>query len=684
MDRDLRRAWAPTNLKLAWTRLLSRQEPTYKNYFRPIYKSYAVAVSALLGDLRARLVAGHYQTTPVERVFYPKESGIQRPVTLLSVEDQIVYQALVNVVADKLYPKVRRRYFRLVFGNLYAGPRSRYFYKDWKRAYRRFAQAIRRCYWNGFVYTASFDLTACYDSIDHAVLRHFLGELGLSREFTTYLSGQLSNWTGSASAKGRPRIYAGHGVPQGPLSSGLLAECVLRHFDDQEEGSRSYRYFRYVDDIRLFAKTERALRERLVALDLASKEVGLFPQSSKIDLHRVRDIEEEVRSVSHPPETEAAEPDPDQARLRRRLWALTPRLSVPHPTRFKYVLARAQPHAALSRRVIEIAVRRPALSGAVFAYLERADEHSRAVSRDSIAALSRQDVYPGFASGLLLALLDRAHDSVAWRLNRPCRRYVSSDHPVLRGVAAAHLLQRGRLSATQLKYHVTRSGHWWERAFLVTRLDGGAHNLLNRALRDGVPDVAVVAAERAAAVGTALDRPTRDINRAAQRVLRAAGLIGRVHAADDPVAQCVTGTLGGKALERVPWRPILGAQYRLLLPRFVRWAAYATTDPSAWVNLTDTLNDDLLARLYRHDKALGTYVLGKIGSVLGAPTGRLATAYPRLYASVELAHTLRLESDLSHAEVSKTGKRTRRIEFKELPPLRRKLRLGYLELSAKW
>src|SRR5688572_17942077 len=122
MDRNLRKAWSEENVALAWMRVLSNQEASYKNYFRAIYKSYSLVSAEHLRGLRSRLMAGSFRTTPVERVFYPKNSGIQRPIALLAVEDQIVYQALVNVVADRLYPRVQHRYGRLVFGNLYAGP----------------------------------------------------------------------------------------------------------------------------------------------------------------------------------------------------------------------------------------------------------------------------------------------------------------------------------------------------------------------------------------------------------------------------------------------------------------------------------------------------------------------------------------------------------------------------------
>ena len=41
---------------------------------------------------------------------------------------------------------------------------------------------------------------------------------------------------------------------------------VLSHFDELKIGGIEFRYFRYVDDIRLFAKKEHDLRRLLVSL----------------------------------------------------------------------------------------------------------------------------------------------------------------------------------------------------------------------------------------------------------------------------------------------------------------------------------------------------------------------------------------------------------------------------------
>ena len=178
----------PDNLRLAWRWLRSNPDASYKSYFRPLYQRFAVAEEALLGDLADRLKRGIYAPEPACKIFFPKASGILRPYSLLSVEDQIVYQAAANLIAEKLLPRVRQRYFKQVFGHLYAGRTSVWFYRKWSDGYKAFNDATRQAFNDGLAYTASFDLTACYDSLDHGVLGHFLKKLGFDPEFCAKLS----------------------------------------------------------------------------------------------------------------------------------------------------------------------------------------------------------------------------------------------------------------------------------------------------------------------------------------------------------------------------------------------------------------------------------------------------------------------------------------------------------------
>ena len=133
MPDHLAEAFSKPNLRLAWKWLATNPEPQFKNYVRHIYRAYSLCLEANLEDLHKRLSNHSYTPQHATKLFFPKKSGILRPYSLLCIEDQVVYQAMINVIAESFSPHIRRRYLKQVFGHLYAGKRSRFFYKPWKR-----------------------------------------------------------------------------------------------------------------------------------------------------------------------------------------------------------------------------------------------------------------------------------------------------------------------------------------------------------------------------------------------------------------------------------------------------------------------------------------------------------------------------------------------------------------------
>ena len=98
-----------------------------------------------LGVLRRELLDGSYTPTHATKVYIPKKSGILRTVSLLSVEDQIVYQPFANTIADRLPKRVTRHAHNSVFAHIYAGRSSKWFYRKWTIGYRKFnaAEGVR-------------------------------------------------------------------------------------------------------------------------------------------------------------------------------------------------------------------------------------------------------------------------------------------------------------------------------------------------------------------------------------------------------------------------------------------------------------------------------------------------------------------------------------------------------------
>jgi hypothetical protein len=686
---QVRRAVAWPNLEraLLWTR--TNSDRTYKLYFRDLYRAFALIEEEGLGRIRDQVLAGAYEPTHPTKLFFPKPSGIQRPITLLTVDDQLLYQALTNLIADRLSTKVGKRYNKTVFGNLYAGKTSTFFFRDWRTSYRAFTNAMRVAFAQGYKYTASFDLTACYDSIDHAVLCHFLKQLGFDQEYCDLLCKLLKYWTETSGSR-RP-VYHGHGIPQGPQPSGLLAEVVLRYFDEAQK-PKDLRYFRYVDDIRLFAKTEQALRLELVKLDVRSKEIGLFPQSSKIHIHRVKRIEDEFKGISHPSEPSAFY-GASAAVIQRRVFQLSKRYFVSDTTRFKYVLGSASPSAALGLRLLRVLERQPHLYDPVFRYLAKFRLLSKALSNAVLQLLAGYELYPAFTAGLIRCAQDNLQKSVRYRLYSYCRRRLSglkaSNDPELRAVAAGVLIAHGKATWATTKFHAQWRRSWWVRAYILPLIDESVVGppslafITNALARDPVADVSLVAAERLIVGRLAISRPMTDIHECAQLALRRAGRIPRAGNKTCPVRRAATVVLG-VPVKDIQWRSMLpNKPYRSLISRMAVWRAYAPSDPTAWISLSDTINDILTDALFTHDPSIGKYTLGSLGSVL-SPGSKFAAKYPLFYAAASLFHKLRLTADLVHPITKSTRQPTRRIRFQEIRQPQRTLALGWQEVWQKW
>lgn len=685
MPDHLRRAFTLRNLRKAWLWTRTGSNIVFKNYFRHIYRSYSLCSDECLRDLRTRLINNTFRPNYAIKVYFPKKTGILRPYSLLCIEDQIAFQALVNIIAEKLYPRVRRRYYKTVFGHLCAGKRSQFFYRYWSHGYAALVDRLRSSFRQGYVYTASFDLTACYDSIDHSVLKYCIRRLGLEPEFANRLCEFLRVWTASSSTD---PIYQGHGIPQGPLPSGLLSECVLMHFDVKNAWTRDVRYFRYVDDIRLLARSKKSLQRRLIQLDLQSKEIGLFPQASKTGVRRVKNIGTVIKTISYPPELLTRPVDPDQASVRSRLQALSPRYKVRNETRFKYILATALPSAGLARRLLRILRNSPHLFTPVLSCIARTTLLPGKVSEHCMRFLRSENLYDSLTAGFIRVLKTRLSKSALPAFITFCKKTRLKAHsPELRQAVMSTLIYHKALTLRETR-KALETPEWWVRSCLVEDLKSAAHrrssftDLVNRLLKDGVNDVALAASDLAIAENVTITSPRRGIRRIAQFSLRAAGLLGRISRDTCPVSEIMVESLGAN-LQAISWRTLLGQHYQSVSQSIVQWKGYAEADPTAWTHLTDTINDRILDSLYLHDPPLGRYQLGQIGSVLHAGS-RFARKYPSLFRALDAVHNLRLESYLSHPIVRKTGTATRKITHTEMENLFPLLAPGYRELWNLW
>lgn len=680
---DLDQLRHPDNVRRAWRWLRSNPDDAYKSYFRPFYQRYAIAEEALLNDLANRLKRGIYEPEPSTKLFHPKASGILRPYSLLSVEDQIVYQAALNLIAEKLYPRVVQRYNKTVFGHLYAGKPSTWFYRKWTDGYKAFNEATKQAFADGYVYTASFDLTACYDSLDHRVLKHFLDKLGFDRDFCTKVTEWLEKWTATGS-----KIFHNHGIPQGPLSSGLLSEVVLSYFDDLKLKHTDFRYLRYVDDIRLFAKDEHTLRRLLVRLDEMSKDIGLFPQSGKIGIHRITNIDDELKSVSNPPEAAITRQFTDQKKLLARIVELTPRYRVSNVTRFKYLLAHATPSASLTARLWRILEHHPEIYRSVCNYLNRYVKLPRSGGEKLVEVIKASTLYASVraefisaADGRLEAVQNRKLARMLKKLWTP--RAMSADLQVAIG---RFLMRTGDLSPKQVAYACRTAPSWWTRAALIEAAVPASlgattiQQVVNNGVQDDGGDTALAAGWKGFKTAHVPPGKRKAWKKSAELLMKELGMIQRSTAAHCGITNAFT-----KLDAKIPasnWRKLFGTRYSQAEWQAIETVAASGVNITGFVSFLDVFDDILIDAVYKVDPAIGNYTLGGIGSVLHAPTGRFAMKYPKTYELAKEVHDRRYESMASHPLIKRTGKPTKRISYKFLPKAKRLLREAVVELRA--
>jgi retron-type reverse transcriptase len=280
------------NFLLAWQR-------TVNNSSRIVVDDLAMNVFAhnLQANIEALLVKLNdevfaYEPLSDHKVYVPKPSSTLRTMSMTAPQDLVVYQALVNVIADIVDPQLATHTYEHVWGNLYSGPDTRWMLKPWKELYTGFVNCVANYFKRGDTWIAATDIVSFYDTIDHDRLINVLNNYcGRDDKFFGLLKKCIAKW--SAHHDG---LTIGRGIPQGSNASDYLANIFL-HAVDRSMISNGYHYVRYVDDVRILAHDRSTAQKGLILFDLELKQAGLVAQVTKTSLHEITDIEKEVSKL---------------------------------------------------------------------------------------------------------------------------------------------------------------------------------------------------------------------------------------------------------------------------------------------------------------------------------------------------------------------------------------------------
>jgi hypothetical protein len=286
------------NFTLAYQRIKTASRSPYKEFYYDDFHYFEVFFDDFIAELLHEVKEGIYSPSPCEHYYMPKKKNLARPISMLNLLDQIVYQAIANVCADTVHPVISKYFNINTFGNIFvpsSAKNSMFFYEKWKTQWKRFNQNKKKAFDKGYVYCANFDIASFYDTIDHSILISVLREYAVSETIIDLLSKCLSTWTVASTSNFS--FQKTSGIPQGPTTSAFFAEVYLFKLDELMRKQKKIRYFRYADDILIMAQSEQECQKMIVYLDLLARDLSLIPQAEKIAVSHIDDINSHIKGA---------------------------------------------------------------------------------------------------------------------------------------------------------------------------------------------------------------------------------------------------------------------------------------------------------------------------------------------------------------------------------------------------
>lgn len=687
-----------SNLELAWRRIVTGRNFQYKRFFRSLYLAYEIAHKENIHLLHQRL-KGAWQPSSPHRIFLPKASGLQRPISLLPIEDQIVYQAVANSFALKLQQKRKQVERKVVFSNVLNKPKdSKFFTRDWHDTYRLFQNRNEKHFKAGYKWIAQFDFAAFYDTISHELLIKAVAPRGGNAETWSRVREWLKCW----STVGTTHAIH-HGIPQGPIASDFLAECLLLPLD-LALMKAGFRYVRYVDDIRIFARSQLEAQEAAIQLEVESRNLGLIPQSGKFHISKIDDIHEVIRVFTSltPPDRVASVEEPSMFRKEAESMfddAVDGRpLEITDSTLARYVLYRAPKSPKILRRVLLLLPRHPEHIDAFVYYLSN---YNKSVQIERTIAKILKDGAPySYVRGALWLILSRIGTEDRLSEMQP---YAKTDLKraggcvALRWGAMSFLLTCQALGLGKITGRL-KSQPALVQALLIPGLPEPAYQdlqLMQGLLKQKAYAPGIMLAEQFTKRGlkhTSYFLKAKDLPPQTQNVFRNLGLIRkRSGAAVDQVDDIFR--IRYKTRSTNKWKLLLGGEYTHALSILLNAEAVFDAGRSHWLQLQNSFNDILLRRIIDHLTMNGLpgggqKTIGKDGKLVNFgtlldPNAPFARAYPKIADAFRSVNDRRNKLPASHPYDQKGGDQNKPLMKKEQRDLVRNLRSAYNILVAK-
>lgn len=228
-----------------------------------------------------------YEPQEAIEISVPKGNGKTRPGKVLSIEDQMIYSALIwdgiHEIRKTLKWSARtKRYSNILVNYKYTGSWTVFYMKSWKLFYNESLKLAGE-----YEYILFTDIEGFYENINTDTLISELKEIGFKKDTLELLKRSLYKWSGSVN----------RGLTQGYMPSNILAEIYLNSID-KELDKKGIKHIRNVDDFRIACKSKSEASETLSILRKLCLEKGLKLKDSKTFILRKNDALNKIKGIS--------------------------------------------------------------------------------------------------------------------------------------------------------------------------------------------------------------------------------------------------------------------------------------------------------------------------------------------------------------------------------------------------
>lgn len=681
------------NLVLAWNRLRTADNVWYKNYYRTIFDAYNLALEDNLRLLSQSLKDSTYQPTASVRLMIPKNSGLQRSISLLSVEDQIVYQAMANIFAEKLRPRRIKVERNVACSNrLSKHPKDIFFLKKWQINYSLFKNRVYQHYTSGYKHVADFDLTAFYDTISHDLFTVLFSPRGGNQDFITLLHRCLKTWAGN---------NLSHGIPQGPVASNFLAECILLPIDEAMRDS--FKYVRYVDDIRILGMKKIDVQNGITTLEGLCKQYGLIPHSGKFGIRFARSKAEALgKSTSLAVNTTSTRATTSLYKsfftsLNKR------RNAIVDATLFKYILYRVGPNEKILTHVLRLLPNYPDLIDVFIFYLQQFGRRRKIAHR--LINLLRTSTPYEYVEGQYWKLLSlsgshsQLHstgmytEAIDRLVNTPIKSVpIKLGLYSLLGTSANTSILRPFYKSLVRDSNFIVKANIFPEVSTTFPTPNSTNDLLRRYLESSHVEPSIVAAWYVGIFGISWS----DISADASKIPRqSVNILNKLHVLPRTTVRRVDsiGTILSRRFRLPPWnkwKTLLEDDYKHAHMILVMSENAFKANPSTWMGCIDSFNDHVIRHVINYlTKRYPAKTFPKTVNTLGQlvdygklldPNSYLGTTIPTIQSPFYDFHKRRNSLPTSHAKDKKTQKHNLPLKRQEQTQQTNSLATGYASL----